>query len=414
MKAVLICPDARQEVAFLARLHPLALTPFLGKPLIDHAIAAIAESGVTELKVLVSDRPDEIRRFVNEGQPWGIKAEVMSEPDELSVEAARQKHVSGDGWAKDDVLVLDRLPDQNHSPIFSSYGALLQVMERELNTFGRVHVGGHEFQPGVWTGLKAQVSEQAKIIAPSWIGDHVWIQDDAEIGPNAFIESHTLIDNGAIVVDSYVGSHTYVGQLTEIRKSFAIGNGLLNWETESSLEIVDEFLLSDLKGRQTGKVGGSVVGRMAALFLLLITWPVVILAWLKNLGSGKPLFEPMAAVPAPRPAHRVNAPAIRFSRLNGFTGIWSRWPELSQIARGKFSWVGNRPVAPEDVKKLEGEFEELWLDAPTGLWSLADLEKCQDPFGDDGKAHASFFAVRADAKLRRRILSNLISRALTG
>jgi hypothetical protein len=240
------------------------------------------------------------------------------------------------------------------------------------------------------------------------------VQDGAHIGPNVFVESHTMIDERAIVADSYVGSHTYVGQLTEIRKSFTIGNGLLNWETDSSLEIVDEFLLSDLKGRQAGKVGGSTLGRLIALLLLLTTWPMIVIAWLKNLGSGKPLFESCTATPAPRPAHRVNAPAIRYSRLNGFLGVWSRWPELTPIAKGQFSWIGNRPLAPADVKNLENEFEELWLDAPTGLWSLADLEKCDGQLSDEGKAHASFYAVRADAKLRRRILSDLMTRALFG
>jgi hypothetical protein len=175
MKGVLICPDARKEVAFLARLHPLVLTPFLGKPLLDHAIAALAESGITDLTVLASDRPDEIRQFVNDGQPWGIRAVVMSEPEELSIAAARKKHVTGDGWADapTDVVVLDRLPDKDKSPVISSYRSLLEVMERELNSFGRIHVGGHEYQPGVWTCLKTKISDRAVITAPCWIGDHV-------------------------------------------------------------------------------------------------------------------------------------------------------------------------------------------------------------------------------------------------
>ena len=156
------------------------------------------------------------------------------------------------------------------------------------------------------------------------------------------------------------------------------------------------------------------MGRLLALLLLLTTWPLVAIAWLKNLGSGKPLFEGLAAAPAPRPAHRMNAPAIRYSRLNGFTGVWSRWPELARIFSGKFAWIGNRPVAPEDVSRLENEFEELWLDAPTGLYSLSDQDRCEDLFSDEAKAHASFFAVQGDAKLRRKLLGDLISRALLG
>lgn len=416
MKGVLICPDARKEVAFMARLHPLALTPFLGKPLLDHVITSLAAAGINELSVIVSDRPDEVRRFVHDGQPWGITAEVVSEPRELTIDEARAKYVSGDGWAKSpgDVVMLDQLPDKEHSPLFADYRDWLRVMKRELPYLAKAHVGGRELSPGVWVGLNADVSASAVLSAPCWIGDHVWVQDNAHVGPNAYIEAGTMIDKGAIVEDSYVGSHTYVGQLTEIRKSFAIGNGLLNWATGSSLEIVDEFLLSDLKGRNTSKVGGSLLGRCIALALLVTTWPVIAVAWLKNLGSGKPLFEALTAVPAPRPAHRMNAPAVRYSRLNGFRGVWSRWPELVKIASGRFAWIGNRPVAPEAVAKLENEFEELWLDAPTGLYSLSDLNRCEDLLGDESKAHASFYAVQADAKLRRRLAGNLISRALLG
>jgi len=400
----------------MARLHPLALTPFVGKPLIDHVVTSLAESGITELIIVVSDRPDEIRRFVHGGQPWGIAAKVVSDSRELSIAEAREKYVSGDGWANepDDVVMLDQLPDQEHSPLFSNYGDWLRVMKRELPFIAKAHVGGRELKPGVWVGLNSDISPLADLNAPCWIGDHVWVQDNAHVGPNAYIEAGTMIDKGAIVEDSYVGSHTYVGQLTEIRKSFAIGNGLLNWATGSSLEIVDEFLLSDLKGRNATKVGSSLIGRLVAFGLLLTTWPIIILAWLRNLGSGKPLFSSLAAVPAPRPAHRMNAPVVRYSRLNGFPGIWSRWPEMARIVSGRFAWIGNRPVGSEEVDRLENEFEELWLDSPTGLYSLSDQNRCEDLFSDEAKAHASFYAVQVDAKLRRKLICNLISRALLG
>lgn len=410
MKKVLICPDARKEVAFLARLHPLVLTPFLDKPLLDHVITSLAESGVKELTILASDRPDDIRQFVHGGQPWGIKAEVMSEPHEVDVKAAGEKYAVGEK----EVIVLDRLPDREKSSLFCAYRSWLEVMERELNSFASKHVGSRELKPGVWVGLRAKIDPSAQLHAPCWIGDNVWIQKGAEIGPTAFIAAGTMVDERAIVVESYVGSHTYVGQLTEIRRSFAIGKGLLNWETGSSLEIADPFLLSDLKGRQTKRAGGSLIGRALALFILVSTLPMVFVAWLRNLGSGKPLFETRLATPAPRPAHRMNASAVRYSRLNGFAGVWSRWPELLRIFRGQFAWTGNRPISPNEIANLENEFEELWLEAPTGLFTLADVEGCTDRFSDDAKAHASFFAVRADGTLRRRIVMNLIKRALLG
>ena len=58
--------------------------------------------------------------------------------------------------------------------------------------------------------------------------------------------------------------------------------------------------------------------------------------------------------------------------------------------------------------QLETEFEQLWLAAPIGLFSLADTFGGVDDFDDDARAHASFYAVRASGELDRKILRQMI------
>ena len=403
MKVFLICPDKREAAGFLSRAEPLVLLSFLGKPLLDHALSALADEGVKEVRLIVSDRPDEVRRFVNGGEPWGLTVEVDSvalEPDPKTVAGV-------------DVRVLDHVPGYPERKLFDSYRSWFAALGKSLPALAVKHVGGRERGEGIWTGLKARIATDAEITGPCWIGDNVWIRSGAQIGPNAFIESGAMVDDGAIIAESHIGAFTYVGQLTEVRKSIAIGDGLLNWENGSSLVVVDEFLLGPLRGRQARRGGGSLLGRLVALLALLTSWPILGVAWLRNLGSGRPLFESRRAVVAPRPDHAISAPAVSYSRLNGFDGVWSRWPELARIVAGDFAWVGNRPLAPEEVGRLENEFEQLWLAAPTGLFSLADAEGCADPLNDEGKAHASFYAVAGDRPTRRRVLRALLRRIFT-
>ena len=403
MKAVLICPDQRPEVPFLSRSQPLALLPFLGEPLLDHALKRLGDEGVKEVRLIACDRPDEIRNFVGRGEKWGLVVAVDTvarEPDPGAIK-------------EDRVVVLDHVPGAPERKLFTGYRAWFEALGRSLPEFAAKQVGARELRPGVWTGLKARVSDDAQIEGPCWIGDNVWVRSGAQIGPNAFIEAGAMIDDRAIVVDSQVGAFTYIGQLTELRKSIAIGDGLLNWENGSSVVVVDEFLLGSLRGRRKRRVGGSLPGRLVALLALLLTWPVLLLAWLRNLGSGKPLLERMQAVIAPRPDAAMGTPTVAYARLNGFRGVWSRWPELIRVVKGDFAWVGNRPLSLDDAAGLESEFERLWLDTPTGVYSLADAEGCDDPLSDEGRAHSSFFAAAGDRHVHRRVLRALLRRVFS-
>ena len=79
MKALIICPADRKLVAALARRRPLALTPFLGQPLLARVLTFLASAGAKEILVLAADRPDRLRKFVGRGEAWGVKIEGIPE-----------------------------------------------------------------------------------------------------------------------------------------------------------------------------------------------------------------------------------------------------------------------------------------------------------------------------------------------
>jgi lipopolysaccharide/colanic/teichoic acid biosynthesis glycosyltransferase len=101
----------------------------------------------------------------------------------------------------------------------------------------------------------------------------------------------------------------------------------------------------------------------------------------------------------------------RYRQLQGISGLWQRWPELWNIVRGEFAWIGNRPLTREQAGALENDWERLWLAVPPGLFSLADAEGCADPLSDEARAHASFYAVQKDRTVNWRILRRTFARA---
>lgn len=402
MKAVIICPDRRPEVAFLARKSPLALVPVLGPSLLSHWLTYLADSGVKEVTLLASDRPDQVRAALGRGERWGLKIEVLAVARELAVAEARAR------FNVENVVLADRLPTLPDAPLFESYTGYFSALQRWQPLAHKYRVGAKEIAPRIWAGLRCKIDPTAKLIAPCWLGENAWIRANATVGPDAIIEDSTLVDHDAEVAGSWVGPWTYVGALTHVNQSLAWADGLLNLASSSFTEIVDMFLLGDLRGRQGFARSSLWYGRLLAFVAGILASPLVLVAAVRNRGSGKPLFERKRAV---IPTAVVTNSALRemdYRELNGFNGLARRWPQLWSIVRGDFTWVGNRPLTREQAAQLETEFEQLWLAAPMGLVSLADTFGCGAQFDDEARAHSGFYAVRADSRLDRAVLRWMI------
>ena len=405
MKAVVICPDRRAEVAFLARKSPLALLPVLGPSLLSHWLTDLADRGVKEVTLLASDRPDQVRTEVGRGERWGLKLEVLPEGRELSVAEARAR------FQVETVVLADRLPALPDAPLFESYAGFMAALRQWLPAAHEHRVGARQIAPGVWAGLRSKVDPSARFKAPCWLGEDVWVRSRAVVGPNAVVEDASLVDHDAEVTESWVGPWTYVGALTHLHQSLAWAEGLLNHQTGSFAEILDMFLLCDLRGGHGFERASPWYGRAAALLAAVVTSPLVLAALLKNLGSGRPLFASKRAVVPTAVAAPGTLREFQYSELNGFKGMARRWPQLWSIVRGDFTWVGNRPLTCEQAVGLETEFEQLWLAAPVGLVSLADALGCGDRFDDDARAHSSFYAVHTGGRLDRSLLRWLCLRS---
>lgn len=251
MKTLLICPAIRPAVPQLAEDGPLAIAPILGECLVTHWVEHVAALGARHVKVIVTDRADQVRATLGEGSRWGVHLEVIaSSAEPTRAEAAARYRPAGEtDWlaAPHAIVLMNHLPGCPEHPLFESYAswfaALLAWVPRAL-TPARVRVS--ELRPGIWVGRRAHVSPKAQLIAPCWIGDQVFVEPGAIVGPGAILEDRSVVEEDVRVTHSWVGPDTFVGPMTSVASSLAWGSSLTNWRSDSSLLVPDPFLLCSL------------------------------------------------------------------------------------------------------------------------------------------------------------------------
>jgi len=250
MKSILICPAERNSVAALGEDTPLAVVPFLGKTLIDYWLEHLAAIGAKEILILSDDRAEEIAAHVDGGERWGLRVKVQNEISERTVAEARVKFKAADNsnWlaAPDDVIFMDRLPQQPDLPLFASYANWFAALVDWLPHAATPDRIGRVLKLGVWTGLHAKIAPTAELHAPCWIGDNVRIGDGAIVGPNAVIEEKSFIEPHVKISGSHIGAETYVGAHTDVENSIVLGSTLISWKYNSVIKVPDEFLLCSI------------------------------------------------------------------------------------------------------------------------------------------------------------------------
>jgi NDP-sugar pyrophosphorylase family protein len=257
MKTVLICPSERPEVPLLSAEAPLAAASALGQGVVEYWMSHVACAGAKDVVLLAQDRPADIRKIVGNGSRWGVAAEVIAEPRELTPEDAAEKY-GASAW------VMDRFPGVAGYPLFTSYKQWFRALEAWMPRARTPHrVGVRELFPGVWAGLHGHISREARLCAPCWIGDHVYVGPGAVVGPGAILENGAFIEPMAQITSSVIGPATFVGQYVQIENSLAWGDTQLNWQTGLQNKVSDAFLLCSLRPRRSGHKAVPLLGRVA-------------------------------------------------------------------------------------------------------------------------------------------------------
>ena len=339
-RVILICPDQRPALESLTGGVPLALAIYLGKPLIEHAFDGLARSGVTEVLLLASDRPSDVRAYVGDGSAWGVQVRISPEASELSPADAALRHTS---FEHDAVMTLDSLPQAPDVPVIADAESWHHSRATLLPLLAAKQIGAREISPGIWYGMKARVNSSAILHAPCWIGPNSMVGSQAIVGPHGYVESDSVIDAHATVENSTVGPRTYLGSMTHLGDSVAAGPVLVNWRNGSLTRLTDAFLLSRLDPPQEAL--SSPFGRLIALLVMVLTFPILLIALFC-----RPWRIQREAVLPSGPGEPLRT--VSYHEMPGLPGSLRRWPQLWRVVTGHFAWTGNPPLTPEEAGLL--------------------------------------------------------------
>ena len=245
----------------------------MGQGLLEYWLSFLACARVKDVLVLAQDRTDKVEALAGGGLRWGMKVEVAATAREMTPEEALATY--GPDWT---VTVLDHFPELPDKPLFTSYHdwfAAVQAWVPHARTPNRA--GVREVQPGVWIGLHGDLSREAQLRAPCWLGDHVYVGPGAVIGPGSVLEAGVFVEPNAEVVNSLVGPDTFIGRYVQIRDSLAWGDTLINWKTSLEVKVPDAFLLCSLRKQHRRQRGVRLLDRIADLWT--------------NLGEAEPVVQ---------------------------------------------------------------------------------------------------------------------------
>lgn len=412
MKAILICPEHRATGGLFYRMKPLALMPVLGRSLLDHALSQLKKEGIQDVLVLASDRPEVIREALDKGRAWGLNVEVVGTLHEMAPDAAELQYgCRATGETKHRVMVVDSMPGLPGKTFWQSNDGTFEAINAAVKMPGlAAQLTMREVAPRVWVSVKALVSNAANLVGPAWIGPHASIGPGAQIGPNAIIETGAFIDGGASVENSWIGPATYVGATAAVKDSCAWGDGLLNCNDGSFVEVRDSFLLNDLTLHTAAQRRASIIERMLAALLMAVTAPLAFIPILRSRIIRQDSFNEKRVILPPPYFIDSFSRTYRLLSLNGVTGMFRRWPELWRVIRGDMALVGNRPLSPEETTALRGPMGQLWLESPAGVFSLADAEGADGEDIGESLGHSAFFTTQRTWWLRLKILCRCLGR----
>jgi carbonic anhydrase/acetyltransferase-like protein (isoleucine patch superfamily) len=122
-------------------------------------------------------------------------------------------------------------------------------------------------KPGVWVGEGAEVSQDARLVAPCFIGAGAKVQSGAVVTRLSAIERHAEIDLGTVVEDSNILPLSYVGPGLDICHAVLGYSKIASLSRNATVALCDPQLAAELSSsRFVRAVGGyaETVSRAAA------------------------------------------------------------------------------------------------------------------------------------------------------
>lgn len=351
--------------------QPFALWTIGEQALLFHWLDAAVDNEVDHLVLYVADRPASVREAMEANKLWPITWEIKAVPtiqsdlcdeivNRLPKEKAPLHPLPEDGWS----LI------QYWRKIENDW---LDIFVKETEAFGQL----------IAVGKHCEISANAKLIPPYWIGDFVSIGPGCQIGPYAVIEDGCVLEGGNCLEDTHMGHHTYLGPETDLKKATLFRNLLINLKYQARVDNLEPFLASNVNSNKPSIDANTPDWRERLVALLAL------LSW----GNVSPRSEES------------------FTGIDGKTWPTLPGPKLSDRAAwlklvflGKMRLFGVPPREETALSDISKEWQSILREAPVGAFSYADVMSAQD-IGSIEEAMHCVYQITGDPESCKRLFS---------
>ena len=421
----------------LLRRRPFLLLPVADKPLLSYHLDLASSIAATRVIVVTDDRPEEVRAFAGKGQAWGLAVEVVAMETGLPVAVQMERlglagddvrvlsadalvpPVAGDrerrsapdrDWVDDEGPVLLRWRDGGGAPAGPGEDAerIRTRRVRDLAGYAAVHrelledaggivLPGYEVAPGVRICSGCSMSLGAVASPPVLVGERARVSYRANLGPSVVIGAGSFVDEEATLADSVVLPGTYVGRLLAGTGLILDGQLILNPRTGDAAAIGDTLLLADMSRSLVADRLRRARDRAAGVVLMALAAPLAFVAWLLSrsprlvvrevYGSHARLAVDGSTDRVLVEIHEFHTPRLLLRRLG--------W--LVDLVAGRLDLFGNPPLEAARAAGMEPAIRDRWLEAPAGVFGLAQVEALERGGPLDSNAEAAAAAIFASS-----------------
>ncbi len=424
---IIILADAHGEelLPLTSQTSPVML-PICGRPTIDHVLESLAQLTINQMELLVCSFSSHIRKFVGNGQRWGVDVKyVVTRGNSTLSDAAKRTMQGGDApyliidmryfnvmdvesvlahfKAKNDwlsrgmhrhqecgVYFIDpsnyttggsvdsaidvEIPLDMSQPIHTLFGYYTTNIVIAQDRPERIIIRGKQLTDSLTVGPASVVAEQNVESGTLIAGERCQLQSDVRcsgtviLGDNVVVDRNTTLKNSVVLENSFIGEHLH------IENAIVWRNHLIRVDNNTAVTLEDDRLLGSMSSTAFSVQIGRFVGRAVAVFLLILLFPFWLIAVVDAAtNTGKGLFKRFRLVGNAKLAHQPHR-AFASVEFNSRSKNLAKLPMLWNIATGNINWFG---VAPCEFAILDDRSEHWQFmrdQYPVGLIGPAQIE----------------------------------------
>lgn len=284
-------------------------------------------------------------------------------------------------------------------------------------------IGGIERRPGIWVSRNVVIHPSAELVGPLYIGANSRLNRDVRLGANTVIGSECIVDTNTTIEHSLVTAGSYVGEGLELNNAVVNHNLLVNVRLDTSVDIVESFLLGGIKERKPRYWFGRSLQAFVAILLMVVTLPITLLAVLYYALARRIVYSHTQRVQLPCEEGDLEArsyalpclgtDAWNVQRRAGWSAFLRQFlPGLRAVVRARIGFVGLPPRTPEEIRALSPEWRFLYLQNKAGLITEASIATGATDDQTDLYVADAYYVVRCgfwyDLRLALQYFSRLI------